>query len=145
MSSPPTFRAAWQSGLRGARANLGPGLVLQAFALALVLGYYFLPGVAEALKHLADLRERMGVSYAMISTALFGGLIPWIYIKAHPATRHRYTVAQGGGLILFWAYKGFEMHWLYGGPFPACGWVTPGWREDSRSSPSSRVSEPGVS
>ncbi len=107
--------APWRAGLRGARANLVPGLVLQAFALALVLGYYFVPTVAAALTRLADLRERMGISYSMISTALFGGLIPWLYIKVNPLTRSRYTLAQGGGLVLFWAYKGVEMHWLYGG------------------------------
>lgn len=115
MSHSPSLRNAIQVGLRGARANLVPGLVLQTFALALVLGYYFAPGVAEALSRLASLRERMGVSYAMISTALFGGLIPWIYIRLNPTTRARYTAIQGLGLIAFWAYKGFEMHWLYGG------------------------------
>ena len=115
ISPPSPPEAPWRAGLRGARANLVPGLVLQAFALALVLGYYFVPSVAAALTRLADLRERVGISYSMISTALFGGLIPWIYIKLNPLTRSRYTLAQGGGLILFWAYKGFEMHWLYGG------------------------------
>jgi len=111
----PTFRDACQSGLAGARANLVPGLVLQAFALALVLGYYFAPGVADALKHFEEFRFRVGLPYSMVSTALFGGLIPWLYIKANPATRHRFTIAQGGGLVVFWAYKGFELHWLYTG------------------------------
>jgi hypothetical protein len=107
--------APWRAGLRGARANLVPGLVLQAFALALVLGFYFIPSIAAALTRLAELRERMGTSYSMISTAVFGGLIPWLYMKANRSTRARYTVAQGLGLMAFWAYKGFEMHWLYGG------------------------------
>lgn len=107
--------APWRAGIRGARANLVPGLVLQAFALALVLGYYFAPGVSETLRHLEDFRHRTGVLYSICSTALFGGLIPWLYIKAHPATRFRYTVAQGVGLVAFWAYKGVEMHLLYNG------------------------------
>jgi len=111
----PTFRDACRTGLAGARANLVPGLVLQAFALALVLGYYFAPGVADALKHFEEFRFRVGLPYSMISTALFGGLIPWLYIKANPATRHRFNMAQGGGLVVFWAYKGFELHWLYTG------------------------------
>ncbi|GAB5560215.1 MAG: hypothetical protein SynsKO_18620 [Synoicihabitans sp.] len=111
----PTLRDAWQVGLRGARANLVPGLVLQVFALALVLGYYFAPGIAESLEHLARFRERVGISYSIVSTALFGGLIPWLYIKANPATRNRYSLAQGLGLIAFWGYKGVEMHALYGG------------------------------
>ena len=111
----PTFRGACSAGLQGARANLVPGLVLQTFALALVLGYYFVPGVVEALQDFATFRDRAGIPYSMISTALFGGLMPWLYIKANPATRHRYGIAQGIGLILFWAYKGLEIHWLYSG------------------------------
>lgn len=115
MPNPPSIEAPWKAGLRGARANLVPGLVLQAFALALVLGYYFAPGVADALRHLETFRERVGITYSILSTALFGGLIPWIYLKANPATRLRYTAAQGLALIAFWGYKGVEMHFLYGG------------------------------
>lgn len=111
----PTFRDACQTGLAGARANLVPGLVLQAFALALVLGYYFAPGVAAALKEFEAFRFRVGVTYSVISTAIFGGLIPWLYIKANPATRNRYNAKQGAGLLAFWAYKGLELHLLYTG------------------------------
>ncbi len=111
----PSLRNAWLIGLRGARANLVPGLVLQAFALALVLGYYFAPGVAEALKDFEAFRYRVGLPYSMVSTAIFGGLIPWLYIKAHPATRNRYSIKQGLGLLAFWAYKGLELHLLYNG------------------------------
>ena len=115
MSDSFTFRDACQSGLRGARANLVPGLVLQAFALTLVLGYYFAPGVAEALKDFEEFRFRVGIPYSVASTAFFGGLIPWLYIKANPATRNRYNVKQGVGLLAFWAYKGLELHLLYTG------------------------------
>ena len=115
MPTPPSIEAPWKAGLRGARANLVPGLVLQTFALALVLGYYFAPGVADALRHLETFRERVGITYSIVSTALFGGVIPWLYMKANPATRLRYTVAQGLALIAFWGYKGVEMHLLYGG------------------------------
>ncbi|WED64859.1 hypothetical protein PXH66_21140 [Synoicihabitans lomoniglobus] len=107
--------APWRAGIQGARANLVPGLVLQAFALALVLGYYFVPSVTEALARWTVWRDRLGVSYSMASTALFGAIIPWIYLRFVPATRHRYNVKQGFGLALFWAYKGWEMHWLYTG------------------------------
>lgn len=111
----PTLRDACMSGLRGARANLVPGLVLQAFALCLVLGYYFAPGVADALKEFEAFRFRVGIPYSVISTAVFGGLIPWLYIKANPATRNRYNFKQGTGLLAFWAYKGLELHVLYTG------------------------------
>ena len=103
----------WRAGLDGARANLVPGLVLQAVALTLVLGYYFAPGVADALRGLTALRDQLGVVYSMGATAVAGGLIPWIYLKLMPATRHRYDAKQGVGLIGFWAVKGLEVHALY--------------------------------
>jgi hypothetical protein len=107
--------APWRAGLAGARANLKPGLVLQAFALALVGGYYWVPGVAEALANLTALRDRLGLSYSILSTALFGGFIPWLVLKLSPATRDRYTGRQGLGLTGFWALKGIELHLLYAG------------------------------
>ncbi len=108
-------RAPWRAGLEGARANIGPGLVLQAVALSLVLGYYFVPGIADGLKGLTDLRARWGVGFSMLSTSLAGGLIPWIYLRLMPATRARYDGRQGLGLVLFWGIKGLEVHALYAG------------------------------
>lgn len=114
-SLPVPPAAPWRAGLEGARANLAPGLVLQAFALALVLGYYFVPDFAAWLARLTTLRAHLGLSYSIGSTALFGGLIPWFVLRLAPATRHRYTAAQGVGLTGFWALKGIELHLLYAG------------------------------
>lgn len=108
-------RAPWRAGLDGARANLVPGLILQAFALALVLGYFFAPGFATALDQLTELRAQLGLLYSVASTALFGGLIPWVVMRCMPATRTRYTGKQGAGLTAFWALKGVELHLLYAG------------------------------
>ena len=105
--------APWHVGLRSARANLLPGLVLQAFALVLVLAYYHHTPTHEAVNRLADLRIRMGVIFGILSTGLFGGLLPLIYLKAMPATRTRYTWAQGMAITAFWAYKGLEIDLWY--------------------------------
>lgn len=110
MSARPTpDEAPWKAGLRSARANLVPGLVLQAFALAVVLGYYFHPPTRELFNRLAELRTRTGWSFGIVSTGLFGGLLPLLYLKSARATRDLYTWKQGGILTLFWSYKGFEI------------------------------------
>jgi len=101
--------APWKAGLRSARANLVPGLVLQAFALAVVLGYYFHPPTRELFNQLSDLRSRMGWSFGILSTGLFGGLLPLLYLKSAPSTRALYTWKQGGVLTFYWAYKGIEI------------------------------------
>lgn len=106
--------APWKAGLRSARANLLPGFILQAFALSVVLGYYFHPPTRDLFTRLADLRVRTGPLFGVLSTALFGGLLPLLYLKAVPSTRSRFTWTQGGALTLFWAYKGVEIALWYG-------------------------------
>jgi hypothetical protein len=106
-------RASWQAGLRGARANLVPGLALQALALALVLSYYYIEPVQAALERLVDFRMRTGFAYGILATGFFGGLVPFVYLRLQPRTRYRFTTAQGLALTLFWSYKGLEIDLLY--------------------------------
>lgn len=108
-SARAAHEAPWKAGLRSARANLAPGLVLQAFALAVVLGYYFHPPTRDALNALSDLRSRMGWSFGILTTGLCGGLLPLLYLKSTAATRSLYTWPQGLALTLFWSYKGLEI------------------------------------
>ncbi len=103
----------WRAGLRSARANLVPGLVLQAFALALVVSYYQVPAVSAALGRLTIWRADFGVVFAMATTGLFGGLLPFLVLKFVPATRGRFTLAQGAAITAFWTYKGFEVDLWY--------------------------------
>lgn len=116
VNPPVSAPAPWQSGLRGARANLLPGLVLQLVALALVLGYYHVAGVQHALGALMQLRERVGVRFSMASTAICGGLLPFLYLhfgQRDAAGRPRYGWGQGAILIAFWTYKGWEVDFWY--------------------------------
>jgi hypothetical protein len=115
MSSPfpPPREAPWRAGLRSARANLRPGLALQAFALTLVLLYYFWPPATARMDALAAWRIEVGLVSSMISTALFGGLIPWLYLRLNPATHARYDFSQGMVLTAFWGYKGIEIDLLF--------------------------------
>jgi hypothetical protein len=108
--------APWHSGLRAARANAGPGFAVQAAALVLVLGYYFNDRIHGALAALSVLRQSIGLPFAIVSTALFGGLIPFLYLRwsaRASAGQPHYSALQGLGLILLWAYKGFEVDLWY--------------------------------
>lgn len=70
--------APWLAGLRAARANLIPALILQAMMLALLLGYYFHPATTVWLDHLADIKLRWGFGYSALSAVIAGALIPEI-------------------------------------------------------------------
>jgi hypothetical protein len=108
--------APWRSGLRGARANLVPGILLQLAAVALVFGYYHLPVIQRSLNRLLELRLAAGVTFAILSTALFGGMLPFLYIhyrRRAGSGDPLYGWVQGLGLTLFWGYKGLEVDLWY--------------------------------
>jgi len=89
--SQPLSVAPWMAGLRAARANLIPALIVQGLMLTLVLGYYFWPPTARWLNELAQLKQSWGYGYSALSAALAGGLAPEImrvlmFQKGRPLT-----------------------------------------------------------
>lgn len=109
----PPSEAPWRAGLRAARANLVPGLVLQAVALALVLAYYWHPPSRAVFDQLTELRNHTGLLFSIVATALCGGVLPFLYMRAHPDTRAGYTWKSGVFFTLLWAYKGIEVDLWY--------------------------------
>lgn len=111
-----TSTAPWESGLRGARAHLGAGLVLQVAGILVVAAYYYFAPAHHALEALAAFRERSGVGFPVVSTAIFGGLLPCLFLwweSTREPCNHRYSAAQAAALTLFWAYKGIEVAVFY--------------------------------
>jgi hypothetical protein len=116
MGSINTTEAPWRSGLRGARANLPAGAALVLASLVLVLGYYRQAGVHRALARIVDLRQSAGLPFAMVSTALFGAVLPLLYLhfsRRTAAAVPGYRLGQGLCLTAFWAYKGIEVDFWY--------------------------------
>lgn len=103
------------AGLRAARANLVPALIVQSIMLALVLGYYFYPPTTRWLNQLAALKEAWGYGYSALAAAIAGGIIPEIM---------RVLVFQKGQVlrgnfcnllftIPFWSLTGMLVDLLY--------------------------------
>lgn len=110
---PANDEAPWRAGLRGARANVWPGFALQLAALGLVLAYYHHDVTRAALTRVAEFRDGTGFGFGMMTTGLFGGLIPFLYLRLRRGNALRYTWAQGAALTAFWTYKGFEVELFY--------------------------------
>jgi hypothetical protein len=108
--------APWQSGLRGARANVVPGLILQGIAVAVAVGYYWVPAVHAALSRLEVMHQTIGLWFSVASTGICGGVVPFVYLhvaQKDGAGKPRYDWWQGMGLTVFWAYKGIEVDLWY--------------------------------
>lgn len=66
------------AGIRAARANFVPALIVQSIMLTLVLCYYFYPPTTSWLNHLAELKERWGYGYSAAASVIAGGFVPEI-------------------------------------------------------------------
>ncbi len=67
-------------GLKAAKANFIPGLIIQLFIVAIVVSYYRVPGVAEALAGLARTKEESGYLFALLAGMIAGGILPEILV-----------------------------------------------------------------
>lgn len=96
------------------KQNFLPGVVLQFFALLLVLVYFFVPAAQPAFDWFGQLKQAYGFVYAIVATALFGGLIPFCYLvlsKRLGAARNLYLLLAF--YLVFWGYRGFEVDCFY--------------------------------
>jgi hypothetical protein len=113
MPSRLTAPSPLRQGLAAARANLLPGLILQAVALAVLLAYYFWPAARAGLEEVAALKERYGYGFSMVSTAIAGGLLPILFQQAFRTPDARQNLKALPFFILFWGWKGAEVDLLY--------------------------------
>ena len=65
-------------GLRAAKANFIPGLIVQAMMVSIVVSYYTVPAVHAWLSVLADLKRNGGLPFSAVAAAVAGGVFPEI-------------------------------------------------------------------
>ncbi len=96
------------------KQNLLPGLVLQAFALAIVLIYFFIPAAQPVYAWFGVLKHDYGFIYAFFATAFFGGFIPFVYLwVTKRLDRSRNVFALLMFYVIFWGLKGIEVDFFY--------------------------------
>lgn len=94
------------------KQNLLPGIILQLFALLTALSYFYYEPATPLFSYFAELKNQYGWKYAMLSTSLFGGIIPFVYLTLTKQINEKF-IAIGLFYLLFWAYKGLEVDFLY--------------------------------
>ncbi|MDR1497191.1 MAG: Mpv17/PMP22 family protein [Puniceicoccales bacterium] len=100
--SPPQPMSPWRMGWVAARINFVPGLILQAAAAALLVAYFQSETVHGWLSAVAELKQRAGYCYTMLSGAVFCGLIPWLFRMATPVLRPRNAGSDLLFSVLYW-------------------------------------------
>ncbi len=102
-------------GLRAAKANMVPGLIVQAILGALIVGYYYYPPSKVLLESLAKLQKEMEITFAVVSTIIAGAVLPEIlkivcFQKGRP-TRSNFRTMVAAGIL--WGTQGIIVNSLY--------------------------------
>lgn len=82
-------------------------------ALAVVLAYFFVPSFGALLDQLGALKSRWGYGYSAIATAVFGGLLPFLVLRATGQIQGRSQLSTLVFLVAFWTWKGVEVDAFY--------------------------------
>ncbi|MFQ3206342.1 MAG: hypothetical protein ACI9IT_000476 [Glaciecola sp.] len=94
------------------KVNFLPGVVLQMFALSIVLLYFFYAPAQPTFDFIGALKLKYSTSFAIISTAIFGGLLPFVilFLKKR-VTKH--VISHLLFNILLWAFMGWLIDSFY--------------------------------
>ena len=95
------------------RANALPGVVLWAVAAAVVLVHSFVPASRGVFDAVAGWKAGGGFGYSITATALFAGILPFLFQKAMPSTRSMATLGTLVFTTVLWGYRGFEIDVFY--------------------------------
>ncbi len=107
------WTVAWKTGWLAAKQNQVPAVVMWLFGVAIVSGYFLVPAIHDGLNSAGEFKAYFGWKFSLVSTAIFGGLIPAFIARLINGRRQS---AANGLLIsntLLWAYKGVEIDLFY--------------------------------
>jgi hypothetical protein len=109
---PQSAPSIWTVCREGFRRNRVPAIVLQAFAGGLLLLYFLVSPAREAFQVIGRLKADTGPAFAFISTAVFGGFLPWLVLWRRGRVDGR-PLAHLLFLVLFWGVQGMIVDLLY--------------------------------
>ncbi len=104
---------AWRKCRDNLRANLLAGLVIWTIGASVCISYHYLPGCRGLLDEIALWKKQSGYFFAACSTALFGGLIPYLNLLARGEIPKDKALGWGLFFLCFWGYKGMEVDAFY--------------------------------
>lgn len=81
---------ALQIGLRAIRVNMFSAVLLWAFAMTVVLVYYYVPVVAEMVQPITGFMSNNPYFGSLISQVIFSGALVWLLYNANMRSRPRH-------------------------------------------------------
>ena len=93
------------------KQNLVPGIVLWVFGLCVVSSYYYLDFTHGWFNEIIGLKQVYGYAYSAASTAIFGGLIPFIFMRLSGRETGGNPWFLGGVFVSYWGLRGWM--WMH--------------------------------
>ncbi|MEO7714768.1 MAG: hypothetical protein ABIY70_01080 [Capsulimonas sp.] len=105
----------FRAGLRAARANLAPSLLIQLAMLFVVVGYYTIPAVRHALSSVADVKAHLNFGFSILASIVAGALIPeFLTVVFYQKGRvRRKNLENLLFTIPYWGWNGFAVDVFY--------------------------------
>lgn len=107
------LQEAARLGWGGARANLIPAVALWVVGVILILAYDKFPPLTRFLDQVGEWKVAWTPWFAILSTALFGALIPAMIQRLFAPNSIPFSGIQITILALAWAIQGWEIDLLY--------------------------------
>lgn len=108
-------------GLKSARANLIPGIILQCATFTLLFAYYKHPPTQNFLAQVETWQAQYGVLFSLLSYLTFCGLVPYLFCMLIPSLRPKDPLRALLFAIFFWSILGLALPqfyrlqtWMYG-------------------------------
>lgn len=111
--NPPPSLSIWSLCRAGFRRNRVAAVILQLFAAGILGLYFYVPALRPLFNGIGTFKQQYGVWFSPLSTAFFGGLIPWAVMIHRGRIRRGQRLKQLGFYLAFWALQGFMVDNLY--------------------------------
>jgi hypothetical protein len=108
--------AAWRAAVAALKANLLPGLILQAIMAGMALAYLFHPSSRSAFEELAILRSAWGLIFSFIGTSFASSIFPEVLRLLLPKTDQLNAPDLRARLLFgipFWGLIGMQVDLFY--------------------------------
>ena len=93
--------------------NAIPAVILWCVALLLAIGYYHNESMGRAFDAVGRLKSTYGFIFSMCSTALCGGLFPFLLQYIKPRAERTMQPGELAFFMVLWGIKGIEVDALY--------------------------------
>jgi len=113
MSEVSAVESPWSAGVKAARDNLLPSLLILAAAAGLVVCYYQVPAVKVWLDVIGKLNAENPTLFAMLCTGFTAGFIPWCFRMAFPSLRPARPGLDLLHSVVWWMFLGVIVRYFY--------------------------------